>query len=102
MVNRRCVVIAIAALVVVALLLPSDASAHNVSKRDATFVKSITGRAIVPFLYLGAKHMVTGRIRTAPGSSWERRDPFLTFASVLSEPRRPWQDSFGISFGRTF
>jgi hypothetical protein len=60
MVNRRRVMIAIAALIVVALLLPSDASAHNVSKRDATFVKSITGRAIVPFLYLGAKHMVTG------------------------------------------
>src|SRR5713101_4669465 len=60
MINRQRVVIAIAALVVLALLLPSGASAHNVSKRDATFVKSITGRAIVPFLYLGAKHMVTG------------------------------------------
>jgi hypothetical protein len=60
MVSRQRVVIAVAALVVVVLLLPSGASAHNVSKRDATFVKSMTGRAIVPFLYLGAKHMVTG------------------------------------------
>jgi len=60
MVNRQRMVIAIVALVVVALLLPSGASAHNVSKRDATFVKSMTGRAVVPFLYLGAKHMVTG------------------------------------------
>src|SRR5713101_3490047 len=60
MINRQRVVIAIAALVVLALLLPGVASAHNVSKRDATFVKSITGRAIVPFLYLGAKPMVTG------------------------------------------
>ena len=34
--------------------------AHGVSNRDAIFVQSIDGRAIGPFLYLGAKHMVTG------------------------------------------
>jgi hypothetical protein len=34
--------------------------AHGVSDRDATFVEGIDGRAIGPFLYLGAKHMVTG------------------------------------------
>src|ERR1051326_4641433 len=34
--------------------------AHNVSKRDASFVQSNKGAAIGPFLYLGAKHMVTG------------------------------------------
>jgi hypothetical protein len=60
MVNRQRVVIAIAALVVFTLLLPGRASAHNVSKGDATFVESNTGTAVVPFLYLGAKHMVTG------------------------------------------
>lgn len=42
------------------LLLPAPASAHNVSKRDASFVQSNRGAAIAPFLYLGAKHMVTG------------------------------------------
>jgi hypothetical protein len=36
------------------------ADAHNVSKRDATFVQANTGSAVAPFLYLGAKHMVTG------------------------------------------
>src|SRR5437868_10968690 len=41
-------------------VLPVGALAHNVSKRDATFVQSNTGAAIAPFLYLGAKHMVTG------------------------------------------
>jgi len=46
-------------LILVAVL-PIGASAHNVSKRDATFVQSNTGAAIAPFLYLGAKHMVTG------------------------------------------
>ena len=57
---RHRVVITIAAFVVLALLLPGVVSAHNVSKRDATFVGSNTGRAVVPFAYLGAKHMVTG------------------------------------------
>jgi hypothetical protein len=42
------------------LLWPSLASAHNVSKRDASFVQSNQGTAIGPFLYLGAKHMLTG------------------------------------------
>src|SRR5205085_8883083 len=32
----------------------------NVSKRDATFVQANKGAAVAPFLYLGAKHMVTG------------------------------------------
>jgi hypothetical protein len=41
-------------------LLPAPAYAHNVSKRDASFVQSTRGAAIAPFVYLGAKHMVTG------------------------------------------
>src|SRR4051812_42558122 len=48
------------ALVVLALFLPGDAFAHNVSKRDAAFVVANQGRAVGAFLYLGAKHMVTG------------------------------------------
>ena len=36
------------------------AGAHGVSRRDAAFVQSIDGAAIGPFMYLGAKHMVTG------------------------------------------
>src|SRR5579864_1398321 len=50
----------ITALVVLALLYPGAVSAHNVSKRDASFVQANSGRAIAPFMYLGAKHMVTG------------------------------------------
>jgi hypothetical protein len=42
------------------LLFPVVTYAHNVSKRDASFVQSNQGAAIAPFLYLGAKHMVTG------------------------------------------
>ena len=44
----------------VAVLWPTAAGAHGVSARDANYVQSIDGVAIVPFLYLGAKHMVTG------------------------------------------
>src|SRR6202161_1458776 len=47
-------------LIVAGLFFPGSASAHNVSKRDASFVQSTKGAAIAPFLYLGAKHMVTG------------------------------------------
>jgi hypothetical protein len=42
------------------VLLPEPAGAHGVSSRDAAFVQSITGAEIGAFLYLGAKHMVTG------------------------------------------
>lgn len=48
------------ALLIAFLLFPSGASAHNVSKRDASFVQANHGAAIPAFLYLGAKHMVTG------------------------------------------
>src|SRR6202050_3599074 len=41
-------------------VVPMVALAHNVSKRDASFVQSNHGAAIAPFLYLGAKHMITG------------------------------------------
>jgi hypothetical protein len=46
--------------VLIGLAFPHSASAHNVSKRDASFVQSTQGAAVAPFIYLGAKHMVTG------------------------------------------
>src|SRR5579863_8346332 len=57
--SRAVLLIAIV-IVVVGCLFPGSAVAHNVSKRDASFVQSNKGAAIAPFLYLGAKHMVTG------------------------------------------
>ena len=41
-------------------LLPTVSSAHGVSDGDAKFVEANKGSAIGPFIYLGAKHMVTG------------------------------------------
>ena len=34
--------------------------AHGVSDKDARFLLSLDGPAIIPLMYLGAKHMVTG------------------------------------------
>jgi len=34
--------------------------AHGVSGKDAVFLQGLMGRAIIPVMYLGAKHMVTG------------------------------------------
>jgi hypothetical protein len=51
-----CLALALAVCVVAA----DTASAHGVSRRDSVFVQAIDGPAIGPFLYLGAKHMVTG------------------------------------------
>src|SRR5215216_4837184 len=61
MLTRHRQALAIALLTIVAFtLLDGLAEAHGVSRKDASFVESIQGAAIGPFLYLGAKHMVTG------------------------------------------
>jgi len=41
-------------------LLPLTAFGHTIEGGDASFVEAIDGPAIGPFIYLGAKHMVTG------------------------------------------
>ena len=42
------------------LMLSAPLEAHGVSGKDAVFLQGLQGRAIVPLIYLGAKHMVTG------------------------------------------
>ena len=42
------------------LAAASPALAHGVAGKDAAFVAASTGAQIIPFVYLGAKHMVTG------------------------------------------
>lgn len=43
-----------------AVLLPFAAFAHGVSEGDQAFLEESTGRQLIAFTYLGAKHMVTG------------------------------------------
>jgi len=53
----------VARLALVAFLigaLSESLSAHGVSGKDAVFLQGLEGRAIIPLMYLGAKHMVTG------------------------------------------
>ena len=50
-----------AALTLVFIAAASAAlNAHGVSGKDAVFLQGLEGRAIIPLMYLGAKHMVTG------------------------------------------
>ena len=41
-------------------MLSATAYAHNVTEGDAGYIQEIWGIHIIPFIYLGAKHMVTG------------------------------------------
>lgn len=47
-------------LTVLAAGLPLSAQAHGVAESDAAFIEGASGLHLVPFIYLGAKHMVTG------------------------------------------
>ncbi len=59
--SRRRRLHAVAALFAGLWLLASPAlSAHGVSSKDALFLLSLNDPAIIPLMYLGAKHMVTG------------------------------------------
>ena len=43
-----------------AILMPIFLLAHGVTTGDAGYIQEVTGINFVPFMYLGAKHMVTG------------------------------------------
>ena len=49
-----------AGLALFLIALPTIAFGHTIEGSDASFVEATDGPAIFPFMYLGAKHMVTG------------------------------------------
>jgi hypothetical protein len=51
---------AAAAAVALALLPASDAFAHDISQANRQALEAMSGPQPIPYLYLGAKHMVTG------------------------------------------
>jgi hypothetical protein len=57
--NYRTIVLAALTLVIAAVCVVG-VEAHGVSGKDAVFLQGLTGTAIGPLMYLGAKHMVTG------------------------------------------
>lgn len=50
----------IAGLAVLGLLLSGQVFAHGVAEGDAAFIEGSQGVQFIPFIYLGAKHMVSG------------------------------------------
>ena len=54
---RLHIVVALGALT---LICPPLAVAHGVAQADAAFIERIAGMHLIPYMYLGAKHMVTG------------------------------------------
>src|SRR5215212_4404183 len=56
----RPLAIALAAVLLALLLVPADALAHGVTAGDKGYIQETEGVRLIPFLYLGAKHMVTG------------------------------------------
>lgn len=47
-------------MIFIGLLFSSTAIAHGVTQGDQGYIQEISGMNIIPFIYLGAKHMVTG------------------------------------------
>jgi hypothetical protein len=47
-------------LIVVLMVAASSVLAHGVASDDKAFIENSTGMQLMPFIYLGAKHMVTG------------------------------------------
>ncbi len=58
--SRRAWRILTALLFVVLTAMPGAALAHGVADGDKGYIQQSSGVLIVPFIYLGAKHMVTG------------------------------------------
>lgn len=59
--GRGCVLTRLTGLMLAMLTLTvSTALAHDVTPGDAGYIQEIWGVHIIPFMYLGAKHMVTG------------------------------------------
>ena len=53
-------ILALAAVLLIFLASGAEAWAHNVAEGDKGYIQESSGVLILPFIYLGAKHMVTG------------------------------------------
>jgi len=58
--GRRLLLVALLAGLAALAGAPADAFAHGVAAGDKGYIQEISGVLLVPFAYLGAKHMVTG------------------------------------------
>jgi hypothetical protein len=58
--NKRVLFVFSLTLLALIFGLAVDANAHGVTAGDKGYIQEIFGFAPIPFLYLGAKHMITG------------------------------------------
>ncbi len=58
--TARCALLLLAASVALSFFHADPALAHAVAEGDKGYIQEISGAHMMPFLYLGAKHMVTG------------------------------------------
>ena len=58
--GRKLALVVITGCIVALLVVPAAAFAHGVTAGDAGYIQEMTGVLMLPFAYLGAKHMVTG------------------------------------------
>ncbi len=56
----RALLYALGAVALALVLVPTEALAHGVTAGDKGYIQEISGVHLIPFIYLGAKHMVTG------------------------------------------
>jgi hypothetical protein len=57
--NRTCLIRLLLAFLLL-LAFAGETFAHGVAAGDKGYIQEITGTHLIPFIYLGAKHMVTG------------------------------------------
>lgn len=58
--GKRMVMRLSLAILTLLVLIPGPLLAHDVTPGDAGYIQEIWGVNIIPFIYLGAKHMITG------------------------------------------
>ncbi len=58
--RRRMLLFTLAAGCLALMFAPAEALAHGVAAGDKGYIQEISGVNLIPFIYLGAKHMVTG------------------------------------------
>src|SRR5829696_4451564 len=56
----RTLLLAVAATLLILSLSGLEVAAHAVAEGDKGYIQEITGVHLIPFVYLGAKHMITG------------------------------------------
>ncbi len=58
--RARVFILLLLASLIAVLVTPAEALAHGVAAGDKGYIQSVSGSLPIPFMYLGAKHMVTG------------------------------------------